>query len=483
MNEVGDWKAKEGPQKRFLECGALEACMGGIVGGGKTSALLVKPLTWVRYPGFAGLILRRTITELTKSDGLIERAAAIYRAVGGTPHEGGRVWTWDTGNGTTSRIDLAGMEHETDRLDYDGSAYQYVAFDELQSFTKLQYTYLFSRMRQNELTSRLELVPGKKGIPIRMRASATPGGAHHDWVLEYFSPWLRAKDPSWTGYCAEDGQSIAYRFDEKANDLVICKPGEEGDKRAYFTTEMLEEVGEDYKSQLDRLDPLTRAQRKFGNWLIRPGAGLFFQESSFVIVDRIPALMRARCRGWDLAATPKKPGEEEGKTAATSGVRVALDANDDIWIEDVIRDWLGPGQVEDLIVDTCGADDEELEEHVLMSAPCDPGQAGIHQKHAYAKRLTGRYWEMTPEQGDKVNRIKPASSHAVRRPIRLLRAPWNESFKKELIGFPFGLKDQADAFSRAYAACLRMPALIPSRDERTRSPAKQRETSRGFGGY
>lgn len=475
MTEARDWKAKEGPQKRFLSCGALEAAMGGIVGGGKTSALIVGPLRHVHRPGFAALILRRTITELTKSDGLIDRASAVYRAVGGIPHEGGRTWTWDTGNGTVARIDLAGMEHEADRLDYDGAAFQYIAFDELQSFTKLQYTYLFSRLRQNQLTS-------VDPIPLRVRSSATPGGANHDWVLEYFSPWLRAEDPTWDGYRARDGERVPYRFDEERDELVIC-PADHPDAttRAYFTTEMLEEVGEEYKRSLDRLDPLTRAQRKYGNWLIRPGAGMFFTSASFIIVDRMPVQIRARCRGWDLAATPKKAGEAEGKGAATAGVRVALDTNDDIFVEDVRRDWLGPGQVEDMIVGLCGDDDEDVGEPVFMSAPCDPGQAGIHQRHAYAKRLLGRYWEMTPEQGEKVNRIKPASAHATRRPIRLLRASWNAAFQKELIAFPFGLKDQADAFSRAYAACLRMPALIPSRNE-NRAP-KQRETARGFGGY
>jgi hypothetical protein len=94
---------------------------------------------------------------------------------------------------------------------------------------------------------------------------------------------------------------------------------------------------------------------------------------------------------------------------------------------------------------------------------------------------------MTPEVGDKIDRIKPLSAHARRRPIRIVRGPWNQAYMKELIAFPFGLKDQGDASSRAYAECLRMPALVPSRDERQGQDGQprraQRELARGTGGY
>lgn len=461
-------------QAKILACGAFEACAGGIVGGGKTSALLAGPLRWVHRAGFAGLLLRRNYTDLTKADGLIERAAGMYRAVGGESHNGGIAWTWPSG----ARVDLAGMDREDDRFKYDGSAYQWVAFDQLETFTERQYTYLASRMRQNDRI----LAAGGEPIPLRLRSSATPGGPHPDWVIARFAPWIRATDPTWTGYRAQDGERVHYRYDEERGEQVMCDADHpDARSRTYFSTELIEKlVGKEYVLSLDTLDPLTRAQRKFGNWLIRPGAGLFFTAESFEFVDRGPLRAVARCRAWDLAATPKKPLESESKGAATAGVLLALDKRGDVYVEDVERVWERPGEVEDLVCDTCFADDEEHGEPVLVSLPLDPGQASRHQRDAYARRLRGRFWRMTPEVGEKTNRIKPLSAHASRNPIRIVRAPWNDALIKELIAFPYGLKDQGDALSRAYAECLRMPAAVPSRDGERQG---RRETARGFGGF
>lgn len=476
-----DWKPYVDPvtgapsaQKKILECGAFEACIGGIVGGGKTASLLAGPLRHVHRPGFAALTLRRNYSDLTGADGLIERAAGMYRAVGGEGHNGGISWTWPSG----ARIDLRGMDHVNDRFKYDGLAYQHVNFDQVETFEKIQYTYLASRMRQNDRI----LAGDGEPIPLRLRSSATPGGPHHDWVLERFSPWLRAEDPTWTGYRAKDGERVYYRYDERKGEQVICQRTDTGAKaRAYFSTELLEHlVGAEYRSALDELDPITRAQRLYGNWLIRPGAGLFFTADSFAVVERGPLRARARCRAWDLAATPKKPGTSGEKGASTSGVLLAIDAHGDVYVEDFIEEWIGPGEVEDLIVDTCGVDDATLGEPVLVSLPLDPGQAALHQRHAYAKRLEGRYWRMTPEVGEKTNRIKPLSAHASRRPIRLVRAPWNDAYRSAMIAFPFGRKDPGDASSRGYAECLRQPSAVPSRDG---DRAPKRETARGFGGY
>ena len=171
---MNEWVPKAGPQTAFLMCGADEACLGGIVGAGKTGALLAGPLRFVDRDGFAALILRRNVTELTKPDGLIERAQNLYQRIGATGYDGGKTWRWPSG----ARIDLGGMDLVTDRFKYDGAAYQYVCFDELQTFEEIQYTYLTSRMRQTARTN-------ENPIPKRIRSSATPGGIGQDWVGDF----------------------------------------------------------------------------------------------------------------------------------------------------------------------------------------------------------------------------------------------------------------------------------------------------------
>ena len=61
-------------QVAFLLLSAQEGFYGGAAGGGKTDALLMAALQYVDEVGYSALLLRRTYPELSKADGLIERA-------------------------------------------------------------------------------------------------------------------------------------------------------------------------------------------------------------------------------------------------------------------------------------------------------------------------------------------------------------------------------------------------------------------------
>ena len=444
---MNEWSPHAGVQTAFLACGAFEACAGGTVGAGKTSSLLAGPLRYVHRDGFAGLILRRNYTELTKADGLIERAWNFYPRVGGQAHNGGLSWTWPGGG----RVDLAGMDRAEDRFKFDGSAYQFVAFDELQTFEEIQYTYLPSRMRQND-----RIMATGEPIPLRIRSSATPGGIGHDWVVDRFSPWIRAGDPEYHGITIEDGAWLWYRHDPDVDAQVICEEGHpDAQSRVFFATEMLTEyVGDDYMRGLDSLDPLTRRQRKFGDWLAKPGVGMLFRREWFTRELGTMVLERpktedvlAYVRGWDLAATEQKPGKEP---AATASVRMALLANRKKVIVDAFEFYGRPAEVEKRILE-CSVADDQVGVKTLVSLPQDPGQAGVAQRESFARLLEGRWWECTPESGDKVDRAKPLSSDAEQGNIILVRDEWTELFIKRAVNFPIArLKDVIDAATRAH---------------------------------
>lgn len=445
---MSDWRPYPGAQTAFLACGAFEACTGGIVGGGKTSSLLVGPLRYVHRPGFSALILRRHYTELTKSDGLIQRAWNLYPRVGGRAHDGGLSWTWESG----ARIDLAGMDQEVDRFKYDGSAYQFMGFDELQTFAEVQYVYMVSRMRQND-----RILASGPPIPLRLRSTATPGGVGHDWVVARFSPWVRIDDDDYDGRRADDGEWLFFRHDEELDREVMCEPGEAGaQSRAFFRTEQLPYVGEEYRHALDRLDPVTRRQRKFGDWLVRPGAGSFFQrewwaKAKGTLLERRPrdADVIFRVRGWDLAATEK---HETTTPAATASARLAVLRDGRRVVEDVTETWGRPAAVEQLIVSLAESDDalDTLGRKTLVSLPQDPGQAGKSQRARFAELLADHWWRCTPEVGDKAERAKPTSSAAEQGEILLVQDEWTENFIRRAVDFPKGkLKDVIDALSRA----------------------------------
>lgn len=160
-------------QKEFLDLKCEEALYGGACGGGKTQALLMYLAEGVKIPDYSGVLFRRTLTQLQKSnDSPITKSYALYRPLGGKYNSSKYRWTFPSG----ATIEFGHLPFEGSELNYQGPAYHRVAFDELTQFSEHQYTYLFSRMRM------------RKDFPVRMgiRAASNPGGPGHNWVKNRF---------------------------------------------------------------------------------------------------------------------------------------------------------------------------------------------------------------------------------------------------------------------------------------------------------
>lgn len=153
----------------------FEGFYGGAAGGGKSELLLLLPLIygWFRVTGFKALILRRTFSELESE--IILRSKEFYKYSGAKYNESKRRWTWTWPDGE-SYIQFGHAEHEEDIRKYDTAEYNYIAFDELTSFTEFQYQYLaFSRCRSS--------IPG---LPAIVRSASNPGNIGHGWVRRRF---------------------------------------------------------------------------------------------------------------------------------------------------------------------------------------------------------------------------------------------------------------------------------------------------------
>lgn len=161
------------PQPRqldFMSRPEDEALYGGAAGGGKSDALVIEATRQVDIPYYKGLIIRKTYPQLTE---LIEKSQRYYSVAfpKATYNDSKHTWTFPSG----AKIVFGSMQHSKDKLNYQGKAYDFIAFDELTHFTYEEYIYLKSRNR-----------PNGAGTRCYIRSTANPGGIGHGWVKDRF---------------------------------------------------------------------------------------------------------------------------------------------------------------------------------------------------------------------------------------------------------------------------------------------------------
>lgn len=209
----------------------FEALYGGAAGGGKSEGLLMLPIVrgFYQEPRFKGIILRRTFPELEEE--IIVRSREWYPLAGGSYNEGKKRWTFPSG----AIMRFGHAEFEEDVRKYDTVEYNYMAFDELTSFTEYQYVYLV-KTRCRSSSSRL---------PAIARSGTNPGNIGHAWVRDYFI------NPAPYGTIILDKKTTLKRifiqsFAEDNHHLMENDPG--------------------YINRLDSLPEAERQAKRYGNW-------------------------------------------------------------------------------------------------------------------------------------------------------------------------------------------------------------------------
>lgn len=261
MTLPATYQPHEGQQLLFhLSDDVFELLYGGEAGGGKTAALTAESLRQVGNPNYQAIIFRRTNDELEQ---IKVEARKMFPAAGGTYRENDNTGVFPS----RARIYLRYMQHEQDRLKYQGREFQYIAFDELTHFTESQYTYLFHRCRTSDPTLRCYI-----------RASANPGGPGHSWVKRRFIdavPADRWRQPVpkwfWRGRDPESGEWLTREVPAGTQGAF---------SRAFipasrFDNPTLMQADPDYEARIRGMsDPLMAEAILTGNWDLF--AGQFF---------------------------------------------------------------------------------------------------------------------------------------------------------------------------------------------------------------
>lgn len=397
-------------QLEYLADPCAEILYGGAAGGGKSDAALMAALMYVDDPGYAALILRRTYPQLVQSGGLIPRS---HEWLQGTPakwNEQKKLWTFPSG----ATLAFGSMQYENDKYDYQSGEYQFIGFEELTQFTETQYLYLHSRTRRLESSS----------IPIRVHATANPGGIGHEWVRARF--------------------------------VDNTEPGRKFIAARLADNPHLDQA--EYERSLANLDPITRRQLLNGDWQVRQEGALFRREW-FEIVDEAPANAK-RIRYWDEAATAAAAGKDSDWTC---GARLAW-ADGVLYIEDMQRARVSPAKADALIKQTAELDGIR----VPIRSEEEGGASGKHRTdHLMRLVLPGYDYRGVRKTGDKVTMAGPVASQAEAGNVKLVRGPWNAALLDEFDTFPLPgyHDDQIDAISGGYSELVhkhrRTPGVIP----------------------
>jgi predicted phage terminase large subunit-like protein len=384
-------------QALFLTLDEEEALYGGAAGGGKTDALLAAGLQYVDVPGYAGILLRRTFPELRMPGSLLDRAESWLRPT--DAHWDGLNTRWAFPSGAT--LGFGFLQTEVDKHRYQSAEFTFIGVDELTTFTESQYTYLHSRLR------RPSHGPLSR-VPIRMRAASNPGGIGHEWVKQRFLVEHR-------------GVYVPARlYDNPFVDIAA------------------------YAAQLDKLDPVTRAQLLEGDWGATPKGNMFRRERAEVI-ELAPRMAR-QVRRWDLAATEDL--SDTGDPDYTVGVRMGLTSDGDYIVLDVIRFRGDPEAVDRMILNTAVSDGRG----VAIRIEQEPGSSGKRTIADFTRRLRGYDVRGEPSTGSKYERARPFAAQWYAGNVKIVRAAWYTDYVSELEVFPnpSAHDDQVDASTGAF---------------------------------
>lgn len=336
-------------------------------------------------------------------------------------------------------LKFSGLQHIKDVYDWQGAQLAYLGFDELTHFAQKQFFYLLSRLRST------------CGVKPYCRATCNPDA--ESWVAKFIEWWIDQEEfidgdkdqpnPNYGKAIPERAGVLRY-FIRQGDDLIWGDSREElireyGRKAAEFAhsvtfipatvydNKILLKKNPEYLANLQAQDRVERARLLDGNWKIKATSGTIFKRSDFRIIKTAPHCVKW-IRYWDRAATVPSPSNPNPDW--TVGVKMGKTADDQFVIAAVERDRKTPLGVETMIQNTASQD------KCTIGLEKDPGQAGVAEAEALARKLNKYDVRIFPVHTDKITRSKAYSAQVEAHNVLLVEGDWNEAFLAEHANFP-----------------------------------------------
>lgn len=391
---------------------------------------------------------------MIKDGGLWEEAGKMYSNIkGATERFGAKQWVFKDKKGNVlSKVTFSYL-NKTNLGTWKGSQICLIGYDELCDFEEKEFFFMLSRNRST------------CGVQPYVRATCNPDP--DSWVADFISWWIDQD----TGYPIKERSGVIrwmIRRDEKIywadTKEELCeqfhletKEEREEPKSVTFIAasiydnQELLKINPQYLGNLKAMAEVERERFLYGNWKIKPAAGLYFKRTQVgAYLPVIPDDVVAWVRCWDLAATPE---DEKGDPAYTAGVLIGKRKNGRFIIADVINQRLSAEEVMKMIRLTAERDRAMFPKvPVTVRVPQDPGQAGKAQAQAYIKYMAGFSIKAVLESGSKEARATPYAAQWQAGNVDLLTAYWNEEYLRQLESFPQGkFKDMVDASANGFS--------------------------------
>ena len=438
---------KSKKQEMILNSQARVLFSGGSAGSGKSFLLLLSVLKYIDCPHWRCVIFRRTMPEIKDPGGLFDEAIELYSAL---PTKFRPKWSLQDLKFTFPSgaiVKLAGMEYDKDRMRWHGSQITAVFWDELCTFSDIQYWYLMSRLRS------------KSKYPTMVRATMNPDP--DSFVLDMISWWIDQD----TGFAREERAGVIRYYIRVSGDIKWGSTAKElkarygQDKRpvsfsfipaTIFDNPVVLKNNPEYLADLESLRRVDRDKLLLGNWFAREEASGYFKRDDLIKAQVVPT-NAVCCRAWDKAGS--EPSEKNRYPDYTVSIKLYKDEDNMFYITgeyhhsnfdaqdpDVFgRFRYKPGKRDNIMLKQAKFDGEDC----IVVLPQDPGSAGATEYIESVKKLAIHGFVIKKDkvapQKSKLQKFMPISAAIENQLVSIVESTFNKStldaFYKEMEAF------------------------------------------------